>query len=186
MKNNFILTGSALLAIASICLVQPTLAAEKDEKKEEKTAGAKSEKSSLSSADKKFATNAAKGGTMEVAWGKAAESHAANKDVKQFGSMMVKEHSKANNELKGIAGKKGISLPNDESNPNFKTDADYMSMMVKDHEKDLAEFQKEAKGGSDADLKAFAEKGSKMVAHHLSEARRINKDLKHEKSTLTR
>ena len=61
-----------------------------------------------------------------------------------------------------------------------------MDMMVSDHQKDLAEFQQEAKNGSDPDLKAFADKTSKVVASHLSEARRINKNLKHETSSLTR
>src|SRR3954469_23047030 len=98
MKNRFILTGSIIVAFASVCLLQPIGAAEEDQKKEEKPA--KSEKkSSVSSADKKFVENAAKGGMMEVAWGKEAASRAANSDVKQFGHRMVTDHSKANNEL---------------------------------------------------------------------------------------
>ena len=99
---------------------------------------------------------------------------------------MVRDHTKANNELKSIASKKGISIPKEEPAGNFKTDRDYMQMMVKDHEKDLAEFQQEAKGGSDADLKRFADKTSKVIAEHLSLARRVNKDLKRETSNLTR
>ena len=185
MKNRIILTGSAIVAVLSVCLLQPLRAAEEEQKNEEKPAK-KEKSSSVSSADKKFVENAAKGGMMEVAWGKAAASRAANSDVKQFGNRMVTDHSKANDELKSIAKKKGISIPKDESNVNFKTDADYMSMMVKDHEKDLAEFQKEAKNGSDPDLKAFADKTSQIVAHHLSEARRINKSLKHQTSNIAR
>ncbi|MEI9973695.1 MAG: DUF4142 domain-containing protein [Ignavibacteriota bacterium] len=33
-----------------------------------------------------------------------------------------------------------------------------MDDMVKDHQEDVAEFQREANGGSDADVKAFAAK----------------------------
>jgi putative membrane protein len=123
---------------------------------------------------------------MEVAWGKAATSRAQDSDVKQFGARMVADHSKANNELKSIASKKGITLPSEEPTVNFKTDRNYMDMMVKDHEKDLAEFQQEAKSGSDADLKKFAEKTSKMVAEHLTMARRIAKDQKRSTSNLAR
>jgi putative membrane protein len=185
MKNKFILTGSVMVAIASVGFLQPMRAAEEDQKNEEKPA--KTEKSSkVSSADKKFVQEAAKGGMMEVDWGKAASSRAQNADVKQFGQRMVTDHSKANNELKSIASKKGISIPKDESNVNFKTDAAYMSMMVKDHEKDLAEFQKQAKSGSDPDLKAFADKTSKIIEHHLAEARRINSALKHQTSSIAR
>jgi predicted outer membrane protein len=61
-----------------------------------------------------------------------------------------------------------------------------MDMMVKDHEMDLAEFQQEAKNGSDPDLKKFADKGSKMVSEHLALARRIQKNMKRETSNLAR
>jgi putative membrane protein len=53
-----------------------------------------------------------------------------------------------------------------------------MDMMVKDHETDLAEFQKEAKGGGDADLKKFADKNSKIIQKHLSMAKETQGKLK--------
>src|SRR5690242_4592748 len=122
MKYKFI-TVSAVLAVVSLCLVQPVRAqneekssdenttetkssdttAEKkssDTNAEKKTSEKKTQKSSLSSADKRFAENAAKGGMMEVAMGREAASKAQNNDVKQFGNRMVTDHSKANNELK--------------------------------------------------------------------------------------
>jgi len=183
MKHKFIIIGPTLIAVVSVCFFQTALAAEKEAKASE----TKSEKGgNLSSADKKFAENAAKGGMMEVAWGRQAASKAQNNDVKQFGNRMVTDHSKANDELKSIASKKGIKLPSAEPSANFKTDKAYMDMMVSDHEKDLAEFQQEAKNGSDADLKAFADKTSKIISSHLSEARRIDKDLKRNTSSLTR
>ena len=123
---------------------------------------------------------------MEVAMGRAASSRAQNNDVKQFAARMVADHSKANKELKSIASKKGLTLPSEEPSANFKTDADYMQMMVKDHEKVLAEFQQEAKSGSDPDLKKFADTTSKTVSQHLSMARQISKNLKRERSNLTR
>jgi putative membrane protein len=184
MKHRFITItrlGLGLIGAASLCLTSSLHAAEKEAKASEK-----GEKSGLSAADKKFVENAAKGGMMEVAWGKVASERAQSSDVKQFGARMVRDHSKANDELKGIAAKKGISLPSEAPSVNFKSDRAYMEMMVKDHEKDLAEFQQEAKNGSDPDLKRFADKTSKMVAEHLSLARRIQKDVKRETSNLAR
>lgn len=134
--------------------------------------------SSLSAADKKFMMNAAKGGMMEVEGGKVAAQNATNADVKKFGNKMVSEHGKANNELMGIAKSKGVSLPSSGHSMKWKSDKDYMQDMVKDHTKDLAEFQKEAKEGSDPDVKKFAEKGSKMVSKHLEMAKNINGKLK--------
>jgi putative membrane protein len=187
MKQKFTITGAAFVSVVSMCLLQPAVAAEKEAKSSDtKTSDTKGAKGNVSSADKRFVESAAKGGMMEVAMGKVAASRAQSSEVKQFGSRMVTDHSKANNELKSIASKKGLSLPGEPSAGDFKSDATYMAMMVKDHEKDLAEFQQEAKNGNDPDLKRFADKTSKIVAEHLSMARRINKDLKHENSNLTR
>ena len=54
---------------------------------------------------------AAKGGMMEVTMGKMAEQNAKSDDVKSFGKRMVTDHSKANDELKSIASKKGVRTP---------------------------------------------------------------------------
>jgi putative membrane protein len=182
MRQKFIITGSVIAAVVSVCLLQPVTAAEKEAKSSETATG----KNGASAADKRFVENAAKGGMMEVAMGKMAVSRAQNSEVKQFASRMIADHSKANNELKSIASKKGINIAADAPAGDFKSDAAYMAMMVKDHEKVLAEFQQEAKSGSDADLKRFADKNSKVIAEHLSMARRINKDLKHQTSNLAR
>jgi putative membrane protein len=201
MKKRLTIIVPALFAMASICLLQPVKAAEEEEKssevktenteksesaeKTDKSAEKKSAKSTLSSADKKFMKTAAKGGMMEVAGGKAASKQAQSREVKQFGARMVTDHSKANDELKAIASKKGVSLPNDEPSMAFKNDKDYMAMMVKDHEKDLSEFQEEAKNGSDPDVKRFANKTSKVIAGHLSMAQNIDKNLQQQKKPFT-
>ena len=67
--------------------------------------------SSLSAKDNTFMKKAAKGGMMEVKMGKVAEQKAQSDDVKSFGKRMVTDHSKANDELKSIASKKGVQLP---------------------------------------------------------------------------
>src|ERR1043166_7621553 len=98
----------------------------------------------LSAKDKTFMMNAGKGGQMEVAMGKMAAQNAQSADVKKFGNRMVTDHSKANNELMGLATEEGVQLPGPKAPGKWKSDKDYINMMVKDHEKDLAEFQKEA------------------------------------------
>jgi len=134
--------------------------------------------SKLSAADKTFMMNAAKGGMMEVEMGKVAASNAQNADVKKFGNRMVTDHSKANNELMALAKEEGVSLPGAKSPGKWKSDKDYMGMMVKDHQADLAEFQKEAQSGTDPDVKAFAAKGAKMVNTHLKLAQETQGKLK--------
>src|SRR5437867_13295469 len=136
------------------------------------------EGSSLSAKDKTFMKKAAKGGMMEVAMGKMAEQNAQSDDVKSFGKRMVTDHSKANDELKSIASKKGVQLPSKEPTTKWSSDKTYIDMMVKDHEKDLAEFQEEAKTGTDPDVKKFAEDTAKVVQEHLEMAKETQSKLK--------
>src|SRR5438045_1010602 len=111
--------------------------------------------SSLSVKDKTFMKKAAKGGMMEVAMGNLAAQNGQSDDVKSFGKRMVTDHSKANNELKSIASQKGVTLPGKEPTLKWDSDKVYVNMMVKDHEKDLAEFQEEAKPGRDPEVNKF-------------------------------
>src|SRR5687768_12471187 len=60
-----------------------------------------------------FMHKAAEGGMAEVDMGRIATQKAQNPEVKRFGQMMVTDHTKANEELKGIATKKNIPLPAD-------------------------------------------------------------------------
>jgi putative membrane protein len=134
--------------------------------------------SSLSEKDKTFMKKAAKGGMMEVTMGQVAEQKAQNEDVKSFGKRMVTDHGKANDELKSIASKKGFQLPSKEHTGKWTSDKAYIDMMVKDHEKDLAEFQEEANSGSDPDVKKFADDTAKVVQEHLNLAKEIQGKLK--------
>ncbi len=134
--------------------------------------------SSVSAKDKTFMKKAATGGMMEVAMGRLAEQKAQSEDVKSFGKRMVTDHSKANDELKKIAAQKNVKLPAKEPTVSWSSDKAYMDMMVKDHEKDLAEFQEEAKSGSDADVKKFAEDTAKVVQEHLDLAKQTQSKLK--------
>ena len=133
---------------------------------------------SLSEKDKTFMKKAAKGGMMEVTMGKVAEQNAQSDDVKSFGKRMVADHSKANDELKSIASKKGFELPNKEHTGKWTSDKAYIDMMVKDHEKDLAEFKEEANSGSDPDVKKFADDTAKVVQEHLDLVKEIQGKLK--------
>jgi putative membrane protein len=138
----------------------------------------KSKGGKLSSADKAFIKDAAKGGMMEVAMGRVAEENATDSEVKKFGARMVKDHSKANEDLKVIAKEENVEWPAEKEAAKWKSDKDYMAAMVKDHEKDLAAFEKEAKNGSDPDVKNFASKTAKTVRGHLEMAKEINAKLK--------
>jgi len=137
---------------------------------------------SLSAADREFVQKAAEGGMKEVEMGRMGEQQAKSADVKSFGKRMVTDHSKANSELMALAQKKGVKISNKAPKMakmnEASWDKEYMAAMVKDHEKDLAEFQHEASGGSDSDIKAWAGKTSKVIQKHLDLAKSTQAKLK--------
>jgi putative membrane protein len=140
----------------------------------------------LGSADRKFVMEAAMGGMAEVELGRLAAERGSTDAVKQFGQRMVDDHSRANSDLMQWAGGKGITLPTalDAKHQSLMTrmsalsgaafDRAYAKEMVKDHNKDVALFQREASRGADADLKAFAQKTLPTLQEHLSMARTLS------------
>src|SRR6185369_10192194 len=99
--------GIALLVAASSASAQATGDAPTS------TTSSMQSTAKLSPADKTFVQKAAIGGLAEVEMGKLAQQKAASDQVKQFGTRMVDDHSKANDALKQVASSKGIALPSD-------------------------------------------------------------------------
>src|ERR1700726_4458815 len=138
-----------------------------------------------SSADENFAKKAAQGGMAEVKLGQLAEQKGSSPEVKNFGRRMVQDHSKANNQLKDVISKENIPLPNEMDKSDQATydrlsklsgdafDRAYARDMVKDHSKDVSEFQKEAKNGKDESIKNFAAQTLPTLQNHLDQARHM-------------
>ena len=140
----------------------------------------------MSSSDHDFLMDAAIGGLMEVELGRVAAQQAASAAVKQFGQRMVDDHSAANTELMTLAQSKGITLPTELDTKHREQvtklsgmsgaefDRAYMNMMVSDHNKDVAAFEKESTKGGDPDLKAFATKTLPTLKEHQQMAKAIH------------
>lgn len=106
------------------------------------------------SPDSSFYKNAAEGGIAEVQLGKLAQEKSANQSVKDFGAMMVSDHTTAGEKLQAIAASKNIELPTSPSVGQMaaKTklevlsgntfDKSYITDMIKDHQDDIAMFKK--------------------------------------------
>jgi len=133
----------------------------------------------LSSSDKSFATEAAKGGLAEVELGQLALQKATSPQVKQFAQRMVTDHTQANEELMQVAKSQNLDLPV-QLDAKHKSDIDrlrglsgsafdaaYMQHMLQDHQKDVADFQKQARSGSEPTLKSFAQKYLPTLQQHL-------------------
>ena len=148
-------------------------------------AASAAENGALAAADKAFVMEAAGGGMAEVELGRLATEKASDADVKQFGQRMVDDHGKGNDELKGLASQKGVTLPADLDAKHKATrdrlsklsgrafDKAYMAEMVADHNKDVAAFTRASKTAKDADVKAWAAK----ILPTLQEHQKLAKDI---------
>lgn len=138
------------------------------------------------SSDMKFAMAAAIGGMEEVELGRLAAQKGASDEVRQFGQHMVDDHTKANEDLMQVASGKSWTLPTAldakhqadvqklSAMSGAAFDREYVKMMVKDHKKDVSEFQKESMHGMDADVKSFATRTLPTLQEHLQMIQRIN------------
>jgi len=165
MLRSFIVGAMAL----GMCAFVPSVRAADDNK--------------LDSGDLKFIRDAAQGGMEEVALGRVAAEKGTSEDVKKFGQHMVDDHSKANDELMTLATNKGVDLSADKPKMEKKDqkavdklskkegadfDKDYVDLMVKDHEKDVDEFQKASVNLKDEDLKKWAAQTLPTLQAHLN------------------
>ncbi|MGI8889774.1 MAG: DUF4142 domain-containing protein [Chthoniobacterales bacterium] len=142
-------------------------------------------------AEKSFIMKAANGGMTEVELGKIAEQKGATQDVKDFGKRMVHDHGKANDQLKEVAGKMDVEIPDKVDAEHQATidkfskmaagadfDQAYIPAMIKDHNEDIAEFQKEEKTVKNEDLKRFIASTIPVMKEHLMMIEKISKEKK--------
>jgi putative membrane protein len=137
--------------------------------------------------DARFAKAAALGGMAEIQLGKLAGDHGSNQVVKAFAERMVVQHGAAADQLKAVAQKDNLALPSGLTSKDQRAidrlaklrggafDRAYARNMVEDHEKDLADFQREANNGKNDDMKAFAAQIMPMIQEHLNQAREMLK-----------
>ena len=152
--------GAALLSLAAI-------------------GGVQAEESSLGAGDLAFVLRAAAGGMEEVALGELATKQAANTEVKQFGEMMVAEHTAVNKLLSGIAEKKDVDLPNGldpaakmveddlEEKEGTGFDKEYVAQQAAAHDMTLTLFRHASEHALDPEIKAFAQQNTPKIQQHL-------------------
>ena len=113
MRTQFV----TMLAAAALLAISPAIAQDTDAKDTSRKGSAERMKSeapsTISAADRSFATKTAEDGMAEVQLGNLAKDHASNQAVKDFGNRMVTDHTKANDQLKDWASKNNVTLPTD-------------------------------------------------------------------------
>ncbi|MGN6645622.1 MAG: DUF4142 domain-containing protein [Cytophaga sp.] len=136
----------------------------------------------------KFLVKAAEINLEEISLGKLAEEKSTNADVKELAKMMVTAHKKALEDLKGLAGKKNISIPTEDTQDvidahtklSEKTEQKdfnkaYVDKMVDGHKDAVELFEKESTESSDADIRAWATSMLPELRKHLDHSIAVQK-----------
>lgn len=139
----------------------------------------RSKKMVLLESEKQFVLKAASMDMYEIKAGKYAMVQSNNKDIKDFGRMMSKEHSKTSRQLEDLARNKGISTPNtmmdeeskmydmlvDKTGPEF--DKIYIEQMVSSHQKAVDLYKNAEQTVMDPDIKKYVQATLPHLQEHL-------------------
>ena len=134
-----------------------------------------------------FFVTAANSGLAEVRLGEMAAQRATNKKVKDMGKMLAEDHRAVNQELKGLARQRNVSLPDSVGDDKRKEidklgdkkgkdfDKSYINEMISSHERSVDLFQKQVDNGNDAAVKTFAANTLPRLQMHLDSLKSIKK-----------
>jgi len=137
-----------------------------------------------------FLKDAADGGMAEVQIAQMAQDKANNQRVKDFASMMVRDHSAANDQVKQLASQRSVNLPDSISTKHQKAKSDlekkegkafdkaYIDAMVKGHQQVIDMFKKASKNVTDTQVKSFIDNTLPTIKMHLDSAKAIQKSIR--------
>ncbi len=137
-----------------------------------------------------FMVKVADVGMTEVKLGHLAEDKSSNQRIKDFGAIMVKDHSNAGDELKSLANRKNVTLPSAVGDDHQKKiddlskktgkdfDRAYIDAMADGHQSTVNDFEKASNNTKDADIKAWVDKTLPTLKMHLDSAKAIKKAIR--------
>ena len=131
--------------------------------------------------------DAAHAGAAEIEASKLAQTKAKSADVKAFADSMIADHTKVADELKALAAKKNVKLPDGPSvkqkaelklidaGDNDKFDERYAKHFgVNAHKDTIKLFEDAARNAKDPEVKAWAGKTLPGLQHHLEMAQALS------------
>jgi putative membrane protein len=138
-----------------------------------------------SAADSLYIRQVIRSNFTEVGLGRMAESQAENSEVKDFGERMVSEHNSMNEQWGKLARDRGMRIDVDFGPSGKQTidqlddlegaefDQAYMTAMIRQHEQDLATFQRMGSSARSSDVRQLANDGLSTIQQHLMLARQV-------------
>ena len=128
------------------------------------------------------------GNLQEASAGQLAVQKANLADVRSFGQMMVKDHTRAEQQLLQLAKSRGYNLPGaatggiqpDLNLKNASADFDrlYVHGMLAGHNNTVQTFENYAVNGKDPAVKAFAQQQLPTLKAHLAAVKALDEKIK--------
>jgi putative membrane protein len=138
----------------------------------------------LSPRDQRFIQTATANNLAQIALGRVAVQQGKTQHVRDFGQKMIDDHAKADDQLKEIATRAGVSLPTETSTDQKATedrlwwtsgrdfDRAYLDEVKTSQRQTISALRDQAKNGRDPDLKSFAKSTLRMMQKHKKLASR--------------
>lgn len=143
------------------------------------------DKGTMSANETKFIKQTGEHGMAEVKIAELGSQKAERADVKEFATMLVNDHTKANSELAALAKTKGVELSQmiapkaadtfkdleKESGQGF--DKAFLAQMEKSHKDTISSFEDAEKDAKDGELKAWISKTLPTLKAHLDKVKEL-------------
>jgi putative membrane protein len=132
--------------------------------------------------DQHFVREAAEGNMAEIQLAKLAQQKATDPQVKDLAKTIEQDHTQAQSKLEQVAQSQNVTMPaelpqkmQDEqqklsSLSGQQFDHAYVQTMIRDHKKDIKEFQKAEKMASDSGVRQYANSTLPDLQKHLQMA----------------
>ena len=145
---------------------------------------------SLSKADERFLSMAARTDMTEANEGQLANQQATRGDVKEFANTLVQDHTDSYHQISELASQKGVSIPKGINSAKISSivhlvhakgtsfDKQFVQDEIAGHRQAIAEFKHEAEHGQDAEVKAYANRMIPVLEKHLHQAEDLAKPTK--------
>ncbi|MDQ6684350.1 MAG: DUF4142 domain-containing protein [Pseudomonadota bacterium] len=145
----------------------------------------------MSATDRKFVTQATEGNVKEITLSKIALERTQNSAIRNFAQKIIDDHTEAGQQLASIVEHQNLGGPTEQQAADKAAaegkglarlsgdalDRRFASMMVSDHVAAVSLYEKEARAGSDTQLKGFADKTLPTLRQHLEMARGLEPQL---------
>ena len=155
---------------------------------------AKFEENDSKEDDSEFLVAAAENDLMQIEIGKLAMQRSSDKNVKDFATTLVADHTKSSSETKPFAQRLNVTVPmsitekgterynelNDKKTAK-EFDEKFAELMVKGHEDAVSKMEKASENANDPEIKSWAAGMVPTLKSHLEHAKTLEEQVKNKK-----